>query len=254
MRLFEMRMLTELAYRILSSLPPWLKDHSPIIDLRNKLRHWEILRRTRDLIPNPVYKDIIRNEDFKIVFISPIYNSFPLLALSLMEQTYKNWELLFVHDGPADDLDEIGKAIIASDDRISFIETAERANDWGHTPRQIAFEEIRERGIGDFIVVTNSDNYHVPGYIEKMLEHFDDDAHAVYCDMIHEYYSWRNLETRLEYSFIDCGCVMVRSETALKAGWNDNTYEGDWKYIADLIEVCGTQAIRKVRATLFIHS
>ncbi len=249
-----MRLFTEPLYRLLSSLSPWLRDHHPVIDLRNKLRHWEIVRRTSDLVPGPVYKQSIEGRKFKVVFISPIYNSFPLLALSLIEQTYENWELLFVHDGSAKDLDDNSKAIISSDERISFIETAERANDWGHTPRQIAFEEIRKRGMGDFLVVTNSDNYHVPGYIEKMLEHFDDSTHAVYCDMVHEYYSWRNFETRLEYSFIDCGCVMARSKTALEAGWNDNSYEGDWKYVADLINVCGTKAIRKVKATLFVHS
>jgi hypothetical protein len=87
-----------------------------------------------------------------------------------------------------------------------------------------------------------------------MLEHFDDRTHVVYCDMVHEYYNWRNFDTRLEYSFIDCGCVMARRETALTAGWNDNTYEGDWKYVADLIDQCGTKAFRKAKATLFVHS
>ena len=47
---------------------------------------------------------------------------------------------------------------------------------------------------------------------------------------------------------------MARRETALAAGWNDNTYEGDWRYVADLIDQCGTNAFRKVKATLFIHS
>ncbi len=249
-----MRYVTETVYKLLSSFRPRLRDAWPILNIRNRLRHLEILRRTCDLVPKPAYAKKIREESLKVVFVSPIYNSFPLLVLSLREQTYKNWELVLVHDGPADDLDEISKSVIAGDSRIRFIESKVRANDWGHTPRQIAFEELRKTDSGDFLVVTNSDNYHVPGFIEKMLEHFDDSIHAVYCDMIHEYYSWRNFETRLEYSFIDCGCVMARSGTALKAGWNDNTYEGDWKYVADLINNCGTRAIRKVKATLFIHS
>ncbi len=250
-----MRWLTEFLYRMLSALPPWLRDHRPVISIRNRLRHWEIVRRTNPLVLDPVYKQAIEKRILKVVFVSPIYNSFPLLALSLFEQTYQNWELLFIHDGPADELDEISKSIIASDPRIRMVESDERANDWGHTPRQIGFETLRKQpSLGDFLVVTNSDNYHVPGYIEKILEHFDEQTDAVYCDMVHEYYSWRNFETRLEYSFIDCGCVMARMSTALKAGWNDNSYEGDWKYIADLIDVCGTKAIRKVKATLFVHS
>jgi hypothetical protein len=249
-----MRVITESLYSLLTKLPPFLRERWPVLPVRNKLRHWEILRRTKALVADPQYSEGIREEKYKVVFVSPIYKSFPLLAVSLFEQTYRNWELLFVHDGPADELDDNSKAIIESDNRIRMIQSKTRANDWGHTPRQIAFEELRKNGGGDFLVVTNSDNYHVPGYIEKMLEHFDDGTHAVYCDMIHEYYSWRNFKTRLEYSFIDCGCVMSRSDSALKAGWNDNTYEGDWKFVADLIDVCGTRAIRKVGATLFIHS
>ncbi len=248
-----MRTITEFVYRLIGRLPPSLKD-GPLIGVRNRLRHWEIVRRTRDLVPNPAYASQIREGEFKVLFISPIFNSFPLLAVSLFEQTYTNWELLFVHDGPSSCLDEKSMAMIESDDRVSLIETDSRANDWGHTPRQRGFQELAKREDVDFVVVTNSDNYHTPGYVEKMLECFDDDAQAVYCDMIHEYYSWRHFETRLEYSFIDCGCVVARRDVALNAGWNDNSYEGDWRYVADLIDQCGTKAFRKLDATLFVHS
>ena len=249
-----MKPITEFLYKITDLLPPGLKDRPPLINLRNKLRQLEIVRRTADLVKNPAYKTEIKDRTLKVVFVSPIFNSFPLLAVSLMDQTYENWELLFVHDGPSDQLTSTALAIIDSDDRIRLMETDARANDWGHTPRQWGFSEVAKGIEADFIVVTNSDNFHVPGFTEKMLEHFDDETHAVYCDMVHEYYSWRNFTTRLEYSFIDCGCVMARRETALAAGWNDNTYEGDWRYIADLIDKCGTKAIRKVKATLFVHS
>ncbi len=248
-----MRALTESLYRLLDKLPPKIKD-GPLIAIRNRLRHWEIVRRTKDLEPNPAYKDKIAEGALKVVFVSPIYNSFPLLAVSLIEQTYSNWELLFIHDGSSEGLDSVARSIIESDSRIRLIETNSRANDWGHTPRQAGFAELSRECDADFLVVSNSDNYHTPGYVEKMLEHFDDGIHAVYCNMVHEYYNWRNFETRLEYSFIDCGCVMARRETALRAGWNDNSYEGDWRYVADLIDEVGTKAFRKVDATLFVHS
>lgn len=249
-----MKQITEFLYKLTDLLPPGLKDRPPLITLRNKLRHLEIVRRTAPLIENPAYKTEIGNREYKVLFVSPIFNSFPLLAISLIDQTYENWELLFVHDGPSDQLTQTARAIIESDDRIRLMETDRRANDWGHTPRQWGFREVAKGIAADFIVVTNSDNFHVPGFTEKMLEHFDDETDVVYCDMVHEYYSWRNFDTRLEYSFIDCGCVMARRETALAAGWKDNTYEGDWRYVADLIDQCGSKAFRKAKATLFVHS
>jgi len=249
-----MKPITEFLYKLTELLPPRLKDRPPLVNLRNKLRHLEIVRRTADLVANPAYQEQIENRNLKVLFVSPIFNDFPLLAVSLIDQTYENWELLFVHDGPSDHLTQAARAIIDGDKRIRLIDTEKRANDWGHTPRQWGFREVAKQIEADFIVVTNSDNFHVPGFTEKMLEHFDDETHAVYCDMVHEYYSWRNFVTRLEYSFIDCGCVMARREAALAAGWNDNTYEGDWRYVADLIDQCGTEAFRKVKATLFVHS
>ena len=206
------------------------------------------------MVDAPFYRSEIDAKAFKVVFISPIYNSFPLLAISLFEQTYDNWELLFVHDGPSGALTDTARAIIESDPRVRLIETEARSNDWGHTPRQRGFDELAKGSDADFVVVTNSDNFHAPGFTEKMLEHFDDKTCVAYCDMVHEYFKWRSFETRLEYSFIDCGCVMSRLDTALAAGWNDNTYEGDWRYVADLIEQCGVKAFRKVKATLFVHN
>ena len=249
-----MQLITESIYKLVDLLPPQLKESPPLLDFRNKLRHREVLRRTAALVENPAYKNEIEDRKLKVLFVSPIFNSFPLLAVSLIDQTYENWELLFVHDGPSHQLTQTARAIIESDERIRLMETDVRANDWGHTPRQWGFREVANGIEADFVVVTNSDNFHVPGFTEKMLEHFDDETHAVYCDMVHEYYSWRNFVTRLEYSFIDCGCVMARRDTALAAGWNDNTYEGDWRYVADLIDQCGTKAFRKVKATLFVHS
>lgn len=249
-----MRVVSELLYRLLSRFPPSIRDKGIVLRARNRLRHWEILRRTSPLTPNPFYREAIEKQELKVIFVSPIYKSFPVLAVSLLEQTYDNWELLFVHDGPSKEMGKIDKSIIESDKRIHFIETDKRANDWGHTPRQRGFEQVASRIDGDFLVVSNSDNYHVPGFVEKMLEAFDETTDAVYCDMSHDYYSWRNFETRLEYSFIDCGCVMARREIALAAGWNDNTYEGDWRYVSDLIDQCSLRRIKKLEATLFVHS
>jgi len=136
-----MSAVSELLYKLLSRLPPSIRDKGIVLRARNRLRHWEILRRTSPLTPSPVYREAIEKRELKVIFVSPIYNSFPVLAVSLIEQTYENWELLIVHEGPQDDIGEIGKSIIESDKRIRFIETDKRANDWGHTPRQLGLSK-----------------------------------------------------------------------------------------------------------------
>ena len=37
----------------------------------------------------------------KILFIATIYETYPIIVPALLEQTYKNWELMLVHDGPS---------------------------------------------------------------------------------------------------------------------------------------------------------
>jgi hypothetical protein len=64
------------------------------------------------------------NKNEKIVFIATIYNSYPEIVGSLINQTYKNWELLLIHDGKNETglskiIDSIG------DSRIKFIEAEE---------------------------------------------------------------------------------------------------------------------------------
>jgi hypothetical protein len=118
-----MKLITEFLYKMTDLLPLGLKDCSPFIGFRNKLRHLEIVRRTADLVENPAYKSEIENRELKVLFVSPIFNSFPLLAVSLIDQTYENWELLFVHDGPSDQqLTQTARAIIESDKRIRISE------------------------------------------------------------------------------------------------------------------------------------
>mgnify|MGYP000598571211 CR=1 FL=1 len=249
-----MKPISERLFWLTEKLPPRLRDWTPIRAVRDKLRVREIVRRTAPLVASPRFAKRIAERGFKVVFVSPIFNSYPLLVHSLRAQTYENWELLLVHDGTAEGLDDASRRAIASDHRIHFYETDSRANDWGHTPRQFAFEKLRLVEDCDFVVVTNSDNYHVPGFTEKMLERFDESSKVVFCDMVHDYYSWRHFETRLEYSFIDCGCLMTRYQAAMAVGWRDRGYAGDWEYVRDLMDKFGREAFRKLAAPLFVHN
>lgn len=207
----------------------------------------EIARRPGEL------EEQIRSRSLKVVFTSPAFKVFPALIQSLQSQTYPNWELILVHDGPCDD--ELRYRIDATaDSRINLFELEQRYNDWGHTPRKYAIDRIREQFPCDSVVMTNSDNYYVPGFIERMLRSFDSMAQVAFCDMVHDYYGWTPISTKLEYSHIDCGCLMLRREAVLSVGWRSLLYEADWIFVHDLMQRYGEDVFRKVNAALFVHN
>lgn len=189
----------------------------------------------------------------KVLFICPIYQSYPQIISSLLLQTHKNWELYLVHDGP----DTTGvKNLIPDDKRIHFRETRKRGGCWGHYIRSIFIQE--SKNISDFVVVTNADNYHTPVFCEYMLKAFErrPASVAVYCShMVHSYKAWQVLPCSLNVGFLDSAGVMVRSENAAAVGWNDiTTHSADWQYFADLIATYGADKFYRVEGCLLVHN
>lgn len=188
-----------------------------------------------------------------VVFICPIYRNYPQIISSLLLQTHRNWRLLLIHDGP--DTEHVRRWVPA-DERITFLETPKHGGKWGHYIRQVALQHYRS--LGDFVVITNPDNYHVPVYCEYMLRGFQEKetAVAVYCsEMVHSYKAWRVIPCRLEQGYLDSAGVMVRSWPAAEVGWQDITsHSADWTYFSDLINQYGPHRFRKVTGCLLIHN
>ena len=136
----------------------------------------------------------------KVTIICPIFNSYPYIIHSLQAQTYKNWELILVHDGPGNlrgDLKLIGES------RVTYLETKERSGNWGHKIRSEQIQNLPDSG---FVLITNPDNYHVPIYLEKMLQGFvNDSIRATYCSqMVHSYVDWKILECSISRLTLKC--------------------------------------------------
>lgn len=190
----------------------------------------------------------------KILFVAPIYNYEPILVPALRLQTCANWELILVHDGP----NRTGVASALStlnDHRIRYYETLQRYDDWGHSLRAIALERIATEPIsGDFIVVTNADNYYCPDFIYQMVSAFRADVVATYCRMSHSHQHWAVIDSKLQHARIDCGCVMVRRDALLAVGWKSRDYSADWVCIAELVERFGVDAFVKIDNVLFVHN
>jgi glycosyltransferase involved in cell wall biosynthesis len=73
---------------------------------------------------------------------------------SVVGQSFPNWELLLIHDGPR----PTALQNTIKDDRIHFLETTTRYNDWGHTLRDIGIKKAR----GKYIWIMNADNIAYP--------------------------------------------------------------------------------------------
>jgi hypothetical protein len=186
-----------------------------------------------------------------VCFICPAYNAHPYIIESLQAQTHKNWKLYLVHDGPNETgLKEYVENI--NDPRIIYYETETRSSNWGHSIRSEWLQKVE----GDYVVITNQDNYHVPVFIEYMLRGFTHDSAATYCsDMVHSYKAWQIIPCSLRRGYLDCAGVMVKLDKAKACGWNDVTsHSADWFYFKDLITKYTPYSFKRVTGCLLIHN
>lgn len=190
----------------------------------------------------------------KVAFICPIYNSYPEIISSLINQTHKDWHLFLIHDGPSSmDLSRIVEA--AKDPRITYIETTVRLGNWGHSYRREWLEKLKTSDF-DYVVITNADNHHAPTYCEYLLKGFTNGQVAVYHDqMVHSYLGWGIINCRLQQGYLDCAGVMVRKDVACEIGWRDvEAHSADWLYFNDIIKKYGLKKFGVVKGCLLSHN
>lgn len=227
-------------------------DQSPLWDMgrpkqvKRKSEHYK-------LFPLPA------QSSKKVTFICLIYNSYPEILSSLINQTHKNWELILIHDGP--ETMAVSKIIeTANDKRVTYIQTEKRMGSWGHYWRSWALNELKYARLStdsDYICITNADNHLVPTFCEYFIKGFEKPGTvAVYCSqMVHSYIAWGVINCKLKQGFIDCSGIMVRRDVACSVGWNDTvSHSSDWLYIQDIIRKHGAGNINVVQGCLLIHN
>lgn len=180
---------------------------------------------------------------------------------SILNQTQGNWQLTVVHDGPCLEFDLLLKDFLSEGEtRISHFNTPIRFNDYGHSLREQAIGKIT----GDYVLITNGDNYYVPILIEALTKKITDtDPDVVMFDMIHSHHhpggrplrSYSFFRTQYQRQDIDIGAAAVRTSLARKAGFRDKTFEGDATYFEDVARACdGPLKIAKIPQVLFVHN
>lgn len=190
----------------------------------------------------------------KIAFICPVYNSFPEIISSLINQTHRNWVLHLIHDGEnSTGLRKLIEHI--NDPRILYTETEYRAQNWGHLWRQKWLQKLKGSDV-DYICVTNADNFHSPNYCEQMLKGFTNGQVATYCaQMSHSYINWRIIDCKLQQGYVDSAGVLVRADVATSIGWPDvEAHSADWLYFKAIIDRHGAEKFAKVEGMLLVHN
>lgn len=148
--------------------------------------------------------------------------------------------LRVIHDGPNPEFDEVmGSLAREAPGHVSFESTPSRFNDYGHSLRELGLRSAR----GDYVLLTNADNYYIPHttrFLTEAARHTQ--ADVLLFDMVHSHDrpGGRNqpaycfFQTSYARLSIDMGSAAVRGELARRAGFRDKAHDGDATYFEDV--------------------
>ena len=197
------------------------------------------------------------SNNYKVGMVIATYDQTDCLQsmlASIKTQTWRNFKILVSHDGPASaEVKAAFRAVVGSDARFLFKETAARQNKFGHERRYPGFQELISEG-ADYLCTTNGDCWYTPNYFESMLYQMQKDAMPFsYCNMIHSHKLWQPMKTEMRRGKIDVGCWMASKELIQQVQWTDFSFAGDWSFIHKLHKVSeGRHA--KVDGYLYVHN
>ena len=231
-------------------------ESSPLYDTgyTRRLRHRELLHyktfgREQVQLSSHSRQEVINSVPVTqptISIICPIYDKYPQIISAMLCQTYQNWELNIIHDGPVE-------IEVPNDLRIIYTRIERKENDYGHTIRKEWLQKVKS----DFVIITNGDNYYMPTFLQESIKAFNarPKSIAVYCNQIvHSYTGWKVMNCRLQRGFIDCGQVMLRTKEAQAVGWNSTDHSADWFFFNDIASRYGAGLFTAYNGCLFVHN
>jgi len=115
----------------------------------------------------------------EISIITPVYNAEKYLSQcldSILNQTFKDWELILIDDGSMDNSPVISRGYAEKDSRIRVIH---QANAGASAARNTGLDNSQ----GKWITFVDSDDWISPDYLEKLLQTaYTQNADAVFCN------------------------------------------------------------------------
>lgn len=104
----------------------------------------------------------------QISVITPCYNAGPTIREtidSVLQQTFKDWELLIIDDCSTDNSAEIIREYSSRDSRIKYFKTEEKSGS-PSTPRNIGIDNAS----GEYIAFLDADDVWLPDKLAKQIE------------------------------------------------------------------------------------
>jgi len=135
------------------------------------------------------------------------------------------------------------------DDRIDYIITDKRYNDWGHTPRQI----VKQTSKADYILMTGDDNYYTPNFVKEVKLASNSLPGVIYWDMVHSHFNYAYFKCVPAHGQIDMGAFCIRRDIAQSIPLNTN-YAADGDYIESIKKLYPWEKMIKINKVLFVHN
>lgn len=174
----------------------------------------------------------------KLSIIIPCYNSEKTLEMTLMsvlDQTYQDWEVLIINDGSTDATETIASDWVNKDQRFKYFS---KSNEGLGKARNFGIA----KAVGEYILPLDSDNLVEPDFASNAIKIFEDKNEIGVVHGHAEYFGektgiWTidefNLEKCLISNYIDA-CAIYKKELWAKVGGYDERmpYQGqeDWDF------------------------
>ena len=117
-------------------------------------------------------------EENKVSIIIPVYNAEKFIGKtieSVLNQTYKNWEMLLFNDKSKDDSLKIIKKYSEKDERIKVIDSKENVG------VVVARNKLIEIATGEFIAFLDADDYWREQKLEKQIKYMKEQNALISC-------------------------------------------------------------------------
>ena len=181
------------------------------------------------------------------------------LVASFACQTDLGFLLRIIHDGPNS---EMRRSVVEMQQmypnlRLTYEETLERFNDYGHSLRDIGLTNATK----DFIVITNGDNYYVPIFVEELRKKIDSEVvDIVYFDMVHSHVihdlpnpiGYQTLIAEPRMNRIDIGSFVFRRTLGQLIGFKERGFAADGIFFEAMLAT--NPKISKIYKVLFVHN
>lgn len=171
-----------------------------------------------------------------VSIVLPVYNGEKYLRESIesiIEQTYKNWELLILDDCSTDSTSEIAKKYVAKDDRIKYFLNEENLRLPKNLNKGFSLSK------GDYLTWTSDDNKYKPEALENMVNVLEADGEAQFV-----YASCRIIDDdgkEIEYIMVDdkgANCITGGNPVGACFLYTRQVYDtvGDYNHELILVE------------------